>query len=1301
MRDGSGLCHRFALSVCTACIAPPDTPASLPYLGAMRFHSHGPAIPHPLLAAADAGDVVFVCGAGVSLARAGLPTFEGLLDGVVNRLRPAPDGLAAQVLAAEAQLRAADLPIKLPPGFSGIATPDRVFGLLEEEFGRETVERTVAAVLRPAENPDLLAHRTVLRLACGSNDAPRLVTTNFDRLFEMADPKLPVHLPPKLDPGARGIVKLHGSVNAMSDGPEGDGFVLSGAAFGGAYVADGWAARTMRALLERHTVVFLGYAADDPPMQYLLEGLKRIGAPTARAYAFQPGEDAARRWAARGVTAIPYATENRHVALWDTLDSWADRVADAPAWQNTIVDMARRGPRDLVPHERGQVADLLSTTAGAQAFANADDPPPAEWICMLDRRVRYGAPGREAPHRFIQEEPDFDPFALYGLDDDPVIDIDTTQYGRPSRDIPQDAWDGLSWTDEDHAELRARAAAGVPSAYRHGISTEEQAIPPRLEALEAWFACVAGEPAALWWWARRGAPQSSFRWHFALRRDRNGGPTDAWVAWERLLECSDDIDRAPVVHPSMRAHRFQEEIAATGWTDIALRRFEDNARPRLCLTQDITAVPPRREAGASRLAMVRLDVDYRQALWRMSVPDDILPAVVAALGRNLVRFTSLQEAHPHIDLYQLPPFVRHEDPSVNRHQYDDNLGGIVFGYCDKLDRLRECDGSAFAREVALWPHGPVLFDRLRLWQALGPQRSDGTTVAAILAALPNALLWHSTSRRDALHVIRNRWAELDDTQRGLIAQRLASGPDADELSWVEPERRDAVRAWQRLDAIGWLVREGVDLGIDWDRLREQWRSLVPEWDENDVENTVQAFVSRGGAVRTDTDHELLSGVPIEDVVATAAERSGRTDDFLVEANPFLGLVQADPERAREAIRRSRADAATRGKALRTLLTDAADTADRHPLEELLALLGDCSDSVLVEAGWAVGHWIERSSRDREVVTALDALLDRLVHILPMMERSDDTDAEEDDPDYVFRAINAAAGHIAETMMADPRLPDADRRTGLPDTWKARAEALVNLPRPHGDHALTIFAGQAPYLHAHDADWVETHLLTLLDGPRRAVMLAGLSSWHRELPIALFAHVLPSLIAAAVDGSGRRRSLVDWIAAQLLFAWLREDGSLSDDTLDDVLRQASEPFRLAVLTYAQSITEEHHDGAVHDRIVHLLDAVWPRQAALRTEAVMVDLIDVALSGGEDVPRLTAAVMPHLRGLPEWPEIHRFRQLDAAAAQHPLEVLTLLDRIAPEEVARPVYGMDKIVNAIIAAVPDLAGDRRVEKLRRATR
>lgn len=89
----------------------------------MCFISHGPVLPRLLLTAADAGDVVFVCGAGVSLAPAGSPTFQGLRDGVVNRLRPAIDGLAARVLAAEAQLRAADFPTNCRHAFPVLPRP--------------------------------------------------------------------------------------------------------------------------------------------------------------------------------------------------------------------------------------------------------------------------------------------------------------------------------------------------------------------------------------------------------------------------------------------------------------------------------------------------------------------------------------------------------------------------------------------------------------------------------------------------------------------------------------------------------------------------------------------------------------------------------------------------------------------------------------------------------------------------------------------------------------------------------------------------------------------------------------------------------------------------------------------------------------------------------------------------------------------------------------------------------------------------------------------------------------------------
>ncbi len=52
----------------------------------MRFIENGPSIPDELLNARDEGRVVFICGAGVSLAKAGLPDFFGLTEAVIREL---------------------------------------------------------------------------------------------------------------------------------------------------------------------------------------------------------------------------------------------------------------------------------------------------------------------------------------------------------------------------------------------------------------------------------------------------------------------------------------------------------------------------------------------------------------------------------------------------------------------------------------------------------------------------------------------------------------------------------------------------------------------------------------------------------------------------------------------------------------------------------------------------------------------------------------------------------------------------------------------------------------------------------------------------------------------------------------------------------------------------------------------------------------------------------------------------------------------------------------------------------------
>jgi hypothetical protein len=216
----------------------------------MRFLADGPSIPDELLIARDEGRVVFFCGAGVSRARADLPDFFGLAQRVIDTLGVMTDSPARRIVEKPRG-------IESRTGMSGLISADRVFGLLEREFLARDIEAAVAKALKPSVTADLSAHRMLLDLARGPDARIRLVTTNFDLLFESCDDELRSWKPPRLPDLQRheelaGVIHLHGRVNENYSGADGDGFVLSSSEFGRAYLSDGWATQFIRSILDRY-----------------------------------------------------------------------------------------------------------------------------------------------------------------------------------------------------------------------------------------------------------------------------------------------------------------------------------------------------------------------------------------------------------------------------------------------------------------------------------------------------------------------------------------------------------------------------------------------------------------------------------------------------------------------------------------------------------------------------------------------------------------------------------------------------------------------------------------------------------------------------------------------------------------------------------------------------------------------------------------------------------------------------------------------------------------------------------------
>gem|GEM_PF-3241960 len=205
----------------------------------MRFVENGPSLPPHLIEEQAQGNVIFFCGAGVSMP-AGLDSFWALTNRIIDTL----DATKARKALADKE------------------SFDRVFNVLVREFGREEIDSQIYVALGGGKPRTLKHHRDILALSRGASGNPQIVTTNFDRLFEQAGrdvrPIVPPGLPDiELNQPIRGVVYLHGRLADPRQPEEIPSYVIGSSDFGRAYLAEGWATRFVKALREKYTIVLL------------------------------------------------------------------------------------------------------------------------------------------------------------------------------------------------------------------------------------------------------------------------------------------------------------------------------------------------------------------------------------------------------------------------------------------------------------------------------------------------------------------------------------------------------------------------------------------------------------------------------------------------------------------------------------------------------------------------------------------------------------------------------------------------------------------------------------------------------------------------------------------------------------------------------------------------------------------------------------------------------------------------------------------------------------------------------------
>ena len=1268
----------------------------------MRFLSAGPNIPDELLEERDNGNVVFLCGAGVSYP-AGMPDFLGLAKYVVKELGAPEDAPSRTKLSMWDDSR---IPAEARPSL------DEIFNLLQEEYPAGEIDYLISKRLRARPRRDLSTHEMVLRLSRNVEGRPRIVTTNFDLLFEKASyRKLGTHTAPALPDLAGGqsldgVVYLHGRIDSKAKQGQGrQGLVVSSSDFGCAYLAEGWATRFFRELLDRYIVILLGYSASDPPVRYLLQGLHTLGRrQSARLFAFDNGieEEVKQRWRDKGVDVLAYPAVNHdHSALWNTLSAWAGRADDHLAWRRKVVDLARRSPRSLAPHERGQVASLVKTDIGARLFADADPPPSGEWLCVFDHHVRYGDIGRD----LTGSQPAFDPLVEYGLDDDPPRPASSTVPTNP----PGDDLLGLQSTNlAPNTRMRLAGLSGGATVP----------LPSRLFQLIRWIVKVVPEPVTAWWAARYDALHPDLLDRIADRVSQTHDQLTglAGSTWKLLIE-----RRHVMSDDDLAWYQWLQRWNDEGWTNAMFRAFEQVAKPYLTSEAVVglnSARPPTEQwSKLHRTSITNFEVAFPGTRHdRPEVSDEALPAAYRILRNHLDSATGLLTD---IETKYWKTTTFYPEPNPGDTDLDD-ASTYLFWFRELFDRMIQKHPDQLRADITLWPaEEPFFFDKLRLYAWASDVLFSGKTLAEGLLALSDHAFWEAPHHRELLQLLRLRWRDVPPSKRIRLERRFASGPSkyADESEGAY-ERRRCIRAATNL---GWLKKNGCQLSNTTLNTLRRLRSVDPDWRPEWDEGADESYDAIGGIVLTESDPAPIIDAPLDKVVPLAVQHTGHSFSELKEHRPFDGLVKQRPRKAVAALTHE----ARTGDYL-TPFWDA--TLQEWPEDTPLRLiwvfcerLARVPSDIVAELRSTLFRWLGRhfpklAGQDRtRALRIFDTLLDKLFENGPAATKSGIVEVyvlgqpQRQSRRTLNHAIDGPVGRATDTLLNLLSAGKPKAASRIPTDLKSRLERLIVAPGEGSDHAICTIARRLRWLDYVDPDWTRSTILPWFDPENPAAEPAwnGFLCDNRLPEPALFSLLKPHFLNVFAHAS-------KWNGGDPTFRRLHEflvngcfrhgeiPAYISYDEVRRALQQTDDKGR------AHSINciiraRFHGDRTKWRRFGKpFLRRAWPTETRCQTHLTSWQLVALAQKAGDSFPEVVEAILPFLVPFSRSNLfVHGVtRQSDegdeALATRFPDAALALIDKLVPDGPDQLPYNLGSTVEMIGEKKPSLRKDRRWRRL-----
>lgn len=1212
----------------------------------MRLVPHGPDVPDKLLTAQERGDVVFICGAGVSM-RLGLPSFGGLVERIYQHLHEDWHNHPAESQGMEV-------------GGSFYRQYDRVLRQLEKRLSasdtprnrgmRERFKGAIRASLTADANPDLSAHLNLVELSRDEEGTKRLITTNFDTLFEQAwwqakGTRLTSHagvaMPQPRVAGFSGVMHLHGRLaDEALQLPETD-FVVTSAEFGDAYLRTGWASRYVYDLARTQTIVLIGYSADDAPVRYLLEALEadRTRYPDLHdVYAFgscEPGNEALERgiWLAKGVTEpILYdAPAHNHSALYDTIAAWKDYADNPTAWRReklrTIfsIDFA-----DVTPQI---VADALPLLRHGDASALLGElSPDPKWVPELLAKGIFGD-GKASPGQWIAGR----------IDDADMI--------RASSALPRFD-DATRW----FVERALRESTSISSLRR-----------------QAWE--LLSSPRR-----RTGAEDRDLDWFRTLPRIQ-AGATD-YDACELIARIA-----SPKLH-----------IEKVLYYDPALRDGEAELLSELLTVDYISAsYPPPGDIVGS---------------WSTDVEGET--SLVRLLVRRLAEALEEAEGVGFLDTFDrasgdVPSVADHA-----QNAYAAGFYPIVRVVADLWSRMAEKDATAARAIAIGWRDSPyTLIRRLWLFALANAAFSPEVSALAIID-LTDEHFWNSDGQVELMRTVVGRWQEFPDDSRKAIERRIRSGPPremfgehafAEDADWLSVFDSSTHERLSRIKA------SGGELDDESDKIIAAIVERHPKWEERKDDRSDFRVWSETGSGPSGHP-ELLKDVEDGKLVSEAMRL--QRERYFEEGDIWRLVVNSDPDRALRALKKEAEENRWDTSAWRTLLTAATNSKEPGLQVEVAVAVRALPDEQLGEMLPHVASWLREKRGEispHGFDGDLIAVWDRLA-ALTYPAAPPDRPAPGDGDRLINEALNRPGGVVAWALLEALAATNPAPNSGLPAELAPRFEMLIAATGRSGLLARVMLGWKMVWLFSVAPAWVMEHLVPRLTWDHDeapfiwhayarggAVGMADMFNALRPQYIEAFERdVLQDDDLAVL--SGRLVAIGVWHRYGNQPEYL-----LNDATIKTVLEKGptrsrkDASYRLWQMMANPTFDELGQLRRWREIASPYFLAIWPLDAALRAEDTSRDLVHMALDGGPAFPEIVDAIRDLVVPYQLYNLAHSLRlepAHGALVATHPRAFLRLASAVIDPLIFPVPPDLQSLLDDAAASDPNVANEPEYVRL-----